>query len=210
MALVRQWQGSSASPLDPDKILKEVAELLRPYRCSNCFTDEWSSDANRSLALQHGLYLQVILSSDGKSFRMKDKVAGYDGISSALAMNEKGHHDRRSLELHPCHSLLSDLGRIVRRTTQSGVVIDVPVSADGRHCDFAEALARVYTQVLQRPVEAASDEDPLEILERADMDRMSREQESKDARDADDTSYDELVYEEDSQAFGMFHLRSMG
>jgi hypothetical protein len=194
VALVRQWQGTSVVPLDPDKIFEEIAGLLRPYRCSTCYTDEWSSDANKALALHHGIYLSVILNSEGKHFRMKDKVAGYDGIASALAMNDKCHYGKRSIELHPCPALLGDLSRIVRRATQSGVVIDTPTSSDGRHCDLAEALARGYTQVLQRPDEVEVFNDPSLAAEMEERDRMSM---GDDGSGWSDTVYDELIYDDE-------------
>ena len=37
--------------------------------------------------------------------------------------------------------LLMDLRRVRRRTTQAGVTIDLVSTPDGRHCDYAPALA---------------------------------------------------------------------
>jgi hypothetical protein len=151
VALCRQWQGSSAAPLDPNAVFAEIAELLRPYRCNRVYTDPWGADALRTVARQHGLYLIEVLSPEGKALRMADKVQSFEAVKSALAMHERGHHDHRSLELHPCPALLGDLSRVVKRTTLSGVVVELPLTGDGRHCDYAAALALGYTQVLQRP-----------------------------------------------------------
>jgi hypothetical protein len=197
IALCRQWQGSSAAPLDPDAVFAEIAELLRPYRCNRIYTDPWSADALRTIARQHGLYLVEVLGPTGKALSMADKVESFDAIGTALAMNERGHHDRRSLELHPCTALLGDLSRVVRRPTLAGVVVELPLTPDGRHCDFAAALALGYTQVLQRPdavsVHETADERD-ERRERETLRRRAAEQER--ARRGDEgQGYEELRYE---------------
>ena len=44
IALARQWQGSPAAPLDSDGMWRTIADLLRPYRCNQCISDEWAAD----------------------------------------------------------------------------------------------------------------------------------------------------------------------
>jgi len=199
VALVRQWQGSPTAPLDSDDIFKQIAELLRPYRCSRVWTDPWSADALRTVARQHGLYLIEVTSPDGKALRMADKVESFDSIKSALAMHERGHHDHRSLELHPCPALLADLSRVVRRPTQTGVVVELPLTSDGRHCDYAAALALGYTQVLQRPSAVSVHETTDERDERQEREHLQRRAEEQERVQQGDSwqgqSYEGVTYE---------------
>lgn len=194
VALVRQWQGSSAVPLDPNAIWAEIAELLRPYGCNRCVSDEWACEEHRAIARNHGIYLSPYPSSSA------EKHESTQAIGAALSANDKGHRHLRSLELHPCTALLGDLSRIERRTTLNGVQIFYPLTGDGRHCDIAAALVKGYGQVLQRPDEAPRDEtgdDRDERLEQAALRRIAEQQER--AQQGDDwggcehegVSYDE-------------------
>jgi hypothetical protein len=189
VALCRQWQGSSAAPLDPDAIFKEIAELLRPYRCNRVSTDKWSADANRTIALQHGLYLAIVDTT------MRDSVDAYDGIATALAMTERGHTDKRSLELHPCPALHADLSRVTREPVLNGVRVRLPITSDGRHCDYAAALALGHAQVLQRPDAASVHEPADQRRDREERERMAAAQERR-PEDTEGVSYEGCDYGE--------------
>jgi hypothetical protein len=189
VALVRQWQGSSVAPLDPDAIWAEIANLLRPYRCNRCVSDEWAAEEHRAIARTHGIYLSPYPSSS------LEKAEACQAIGAALSAHEHGHHAHRSLELHPCPALLADLARIERRATLNGVQIHYPLTGDGRHCDVAAALVKGAVQVLQRPDEATIHESPGERQERLERERLEHEQ-AVDAWDGDDgVVYEELSYD---------------
>lgn len=174
VALCRQWQGSSTAPLNSDALFGEIADLLRPYRCNRVLTDQWAADPLVDLALMHGLYLVVVTWTNAL------KWEAFRGLGTAIRATALEQTSHRSLELHPCPALLADLSRVQKRATPQGVTVDLPVSSDGRHCDYAANLALGYTQVLKRPDEAAVDEtagDRDERLEREALRRLAEEQE---------------------------------
>lgn len=189
VALVRQWQGTSAAPLDPSAIWAEIAELLQPYRCNRCVSDEWAAEEHRAFARAHGIYLSPYPSSSA------EKHESTQAIGAALSAHDKGHHGLRSLELHPCPALLSDLARIEKRVTLNGVQIHYPVTGDGRHCDLAAALVKGYTQHLQRPDAAPPNEDPHERAERLAMEAMAQEQAVEDWTGDDGVVFEEMKYD---------------
>jgi hypothetical protein len=145
IVLARQWQGSPAAPLDSDGMWREIADLLRPYRCSQCISDEWAAEEHRALALRHGIYLSPYPTT------RQGSVDSLKGIEVALNATAENHYDCRSLELHPCTALIGDLSRTERRVTQAGVSVHYPKTPDGRHCDFAACLVKGHPHVLQRP-----------------------------------------------------------
>lgn len=127
VSLVRQWKPQPGQPLSPEATLREIAAVLRPYRISSLYSDQYSGDALRDLARQQGVILWPI------AFTAANKVQWYDHLRRLLS-------DKR-LELPNDPDLLMDLRRVRRRTTQAGVTIDLVSTPDGRHCDYAPALA---------------------------------------------------------------------
>jgi hypothetical protein len=91
---------------------RDIAELLRPYRCNQCISDEWAAEEHRALALRHGIYLTPYPTT------RQGKVDSLKGIEVALNANAQNHYDCRSLELHPCTALIGDLSRTERRGTR--------------------------------------------------------------------------------------------
>src|SRR5262249_43820442 len=65
VVLAKQWQGSKSDPLDPDKVLAEVAEILRGsrtqpqrwkgYGLEYVWTDQLAADFVRSIGYRHDL-----------------------------------------------------------------------------------------------------------------------------------------------------------
>lgn len=127
VSLARQWKGSQSAPLSPEQTLRDIAATVRPYGVSSVYSDQYSGDALRDLARQQGLTLWPI------AFSAQNKVQWYDTLRRLL-------QDKR-LELPNDEDLLLDLRRVKRRTTQSGVAIELITTPDGRHCDYAPALA---------------------------------------------------------------------
>lgn len=180
VALARQWQGSPAAPLDSDGMWREIADLLRPYRCNRCVSDEWAAEEHRALALRHGIYLTPYPTT------RQGKVDSLKGIEVALNATAENHYDCRSLELHPCTALIGDLSRTERRVTQAGVAVHYPKTPDGRHCDFAACLVHGHPHVLQRPREAGKDETADERAERREREALRRRAEEQErARQGD-------------------------
>ncbi|MFA6167028.1 MAG: hypothetical protein WC700_10445 [Gemmatimonadaceae bacterium] len=140
VVLAREWLGSSVAPLSPSVVLQEIAALLAPYRVRVVATDQWAADALRDVGLPLGVSLQQVTLTQPWALDIHDTIR-LDMTAGAL-------------ELAPGH-IPDDLVRVKRRLTRNGVAIELPHTADGRHCDSAAALALCYALPLQ-----AADEQP--------------------------------------------------
>ena len=138
--IARQWRAGS-TPLSPDATLAEIAEWARAYRVSTVYSDQYSGDALRDLGWRHKINISPI------AWTATNKVQSYDALRRLV--------DDGAIELPNDPVLLADLRRVQRRTTQAGVAIDLPRTPDGRHCDYAPALAMLANQRMVAPQEAA-------------------------------------------------------
>jgi hypothetical protein len=127
VVLVKQWTGSKASPLSPETVIAEVAAICQRYGIKYVTGDQWSADALRAIAKRHGLDLaeQVITAPK--------KVELYESLRILIADG--------SVDLPPDPQLRADLLSIRKRVTQNGIAIELPRTADGRHADYAPAVA---------------------------------------------------------------------
>jgi hypothetical protein len=126
IVLAQEWRGSKAVPLDLDDVLREIAELLAPYRIEFVETDQWAADPLRALAKRHGVKL---VDRSGES---QDEVFDrYKAFAERLELGE--------VELPPEPQLQADLRRVQKRVTTRGFAVHLPHTSDGRHCDFAPA-----------------------------------------------------------------------
>jgi hypothetical protein len=131
----RQWRGSKQEPLNPALVFRDMAADLAPYRVTSVATDPWSYDALSAHASAAGLYLRQLEMSDREQ------------TERWLAMRAEMVADRRRLLDEP--ELIADLRRLVKRTTHTGLTIDLPITADGRHCDYAPAKLRNEAQFIE-------------------------------------------------------------
>lgn len=136
VVLARQWQGSKVKPLSPDKVLKEQAELLAGYGVTSAATDQFSADALRDIARRHGLVLYDRAATNADNLEMYEslRVKFADGL----------------IELPDDAVVRSDLLSLRKRVT-STISIVLPRTPDGRHCDYAPALARVVSMSVREP-----------------------------------------------------------
>jgi hypothetical protein len=165
VVLARQWQGSREAPLVPSAVLSEVSTLLRPYRLTYVLTDQHAADAYADIARGVGLHISE------RAWTSQRKTEAYGALAARLAEG--------TLELAPVPLLIDDLRRLRRRLTPQGIAIDLPQTHDGRHCDYAPALAMACAApgALPAPVEhrrTAIEEEAL-AEERA-VERAVREQ----------------------------------
>lgn len=133
IALARQWQGSQAEPLKPSKVFPEIAALLEPYGVTQVHTDGWAVDALQDTASHYGLWLT-------------ESKIGYESYKVVQALVTE-----RNIELPPDPVLVRDLASIKRRVTASGATIELPKTSDGRHCDYAPAVARACAALVRAP-----------------------------------------------------------
>ena len=127
VALARQWQGSRDAPLVPSRVLGEIATALGPYRLSYVLTDQHAADALADIARGVGLHLVE------RAWTSSTRTEAYAALAARIAEG--------TVELAPVPLLLDDLQRLRRRLTAQGSTIELPQTSDGRHCDFAPALA---------------------------------------------------------------------
>jgi hypothetical protein len=111
----------------PDTRWQEIAERCKRYDLGLASVDQYAASANAVLAQRCGLHLAVT------PWGAANRLEAFTNVATLL-------HGGR-LELPPLREFRSDLLAVKKRTTQSGVTIVLPTTRDGRHCDFAPALA---------------------------------------------------------------------
>jgi hypothetical protein len=124
IAGVWQWKGSKVSPLSPRETFREIAATLAAYGVTRIYTDGWAIDALADHANAVGLELVQ---------HTGDRDAPYTGLRTMLANG--------LIELPPEPIMRQDLLAIRQRASANGVKIHLPKTSDGRHCDFAPAVA---------------------------------------------------------------------
>src|SRR5690606_13108124 len=122
---------------DASVLLRSVAEACRSYGLRRAVTDQYSAGASLALARQYGLELSSI------AWTQTSKLEAFLNLQTLL------HSDR--IELSPERTLRRDLLSVKKRTTQTGYTIVLPRTSDGRHCDYAPALAAALRQGTRRP-----------------------------------------------------------
>lgn len=131
IALSKQWKGSKVLPLRPDLVLRELARDLAPYGLKEVWTDGHQVDSLRVIAEQEGVELNEVHTSQD------DNVARVENIRLLL--------ESERLQLSPDRTLRSDLLRVKRKVNQKTTRMDLPVTSDGRHCDYVPALGLCLT-----------------------------------------------------------------
>lgn len=122
----RQWIGSQTAPLSPRAVLAEVAALLREYRCTAVATDQFAADFLREL-LPDGLSLVEV------PWTSRNKTEAFESLRVKMAENK--------VELPQDPQVQKDLLGVRKVVTQNAIAISLPLTSDGRHCDYAPAVA---------------------------------------------------------------------
>jgi hypothetical protein len=166
VAAARQWTGSKGAPLDPDKVMGEIAMLCRKYELDVVTTDQWSSDALAAVARRWGLSLSV---------QNTTRESRYENFDKMHKLMMEGKVQIPNIDL-----MKSDLMAIRKKVTHNGIDIYLPRTGDGRHADFAFALAIALRYTLDDPVPEMTPEE----RERAERDEKKRKLfEKKDAQE---------------------------
>jgi hypothetical protein len=130
IAAVQQWVGSKQKPLSPRAVFGEIANFLHPYGVKRICSDGWSIDALTDHAKVHGLILEQFGEGSTEDLKGTDKYASL----KTLVMS-------RLIELPPDQVMRHDLLSIRKKVTANSVTISLPLTADGRHCDYAPSVA---------------------------------------------------------------------
>jgi hypothetical protein len=135
--LARQWAGTTEKPLSPRDTLAAVRDAIAPYGLDTVHSDQWSADALIELGRAVGLTV-LTHTVTGQS-----RVDGFE----SMAVHVRGG----TLILPRSSDVLRDISAVRKRVTQTGVTIDLPKTADGRHADFAAAIALGVTLPIMDP-----------------------------------------------------------
>ncbi len=140
----KEWIGSRDEPLDPGEVLKEAAAIVVPYGVTTIHSDQVMGDALVKLARQAGISLAQW------TYGSVDRAKKYIAIRTNL--------DRANISLPDVPHLRTDLLHIRKRVTPEGIRVVLPMTTDGRHCDWGPTLMLCLSKLL--PEQQASDEGP--------------------------------------------------
>jgi hypothetical protein len=130
VVLAREWRG-----LGPNAFWTEIASCCNRYGIDRLSVDQYAASANAEIARRHGLELDV------RPWTSQTRMEAFTNLATIVHSNR--------IELSPDRTFRRDLLSVKRRTTQSGQTIVLPKTSDGRHCDFAPALAAALRSATQ-------------------------------------------------------------
>jgi hypothetical protein len=107
--------------------LQEIHSVVAQYGVVTVYSDQWSVDSLRDLAAPFGLHI------------VEDRIDAARKQAVFETLRVKLEAGRVTLPNN--RAMLEDIRRVTRRVTQNGVAIDLPHTADGRHCDYAPCVA---------------------------------------------------------------------
>lgn len=138
IVFAKQWVGSKSRPLRPSEVLEEASNVLQGedgtggFRLDWVYSDQWAADALKDIAHDCGL---TLVEEPWTSKKIWDAyMALRDGMTDG------------SVEICRNRQLTQDLRMVRKRVTPNGMSIHLPKTADGRHCDYAPAVARVLNR----------------------------------------------------------------
>ena len=174
-----QWIPTGGEPLKAKEVLPEIAEMCRAYGISSVSTDQWSDTLIAEIAQESNLYVH------SEHTTRASKVERFRTLRELVSAGE--------VEIPPAANLVDDLKRVRRRLTADGVNVVFPVTADGRHCDYAPSVADA---VFRASIEPDPDEEPetkISAAQRAAAEYVQRQNQPWDDVEAD--LYDEVDFE---------------
>jgi hypothetical protein len=143
VVLARQWQGTPTAPLSPHAIHKEIAKIIRPYGGVSAFSDQHAGDHNREIAGRAGYKLIIRTVVAGNSPEPSTGQPAPEGKRYRADMYEtlRGAFATGVISIPNEASLVRDLLSVRKRVTLRGLDYELPETSDGRHADYAPALA---------------------------------------------------------------------
>jgi hypothetical protein len=134
----QEWRGSTAQPLSPKATLQAMKPVLEGYGIDTVWTDQASGDALRDIAADLGLTLVI------EPWTQANKLTAYTNLRTWVRTDQ--------LELSSAEHVKQDLLGVQRKYTRAGVTIDLLKTPDGRHSDYAPAIAIVASKLWTQPV----------------------------------------------------------
>jgi hypothetical protein len=129
-----EWIGSRNDPLDPGEVLDEAATICAEYGVTTIHSDQVMGDALVRLARDRGITLAQW------TYNATDRTKKYLAIRTNL--------DRKLIELPDVPHLRTDMLHIRKKVTPAGMTPVLPMTSDGRHCDWGPTLMLVLSRLL--------------------------------------------------------------
>jgi hypothetical protein len=165
VAFSDQWTPEPGRTLSPSWVFSQVAEHMKRYGLTECYSDIAGTDFAIELAAQHGI--DLILETN------PDKLE----LGRALM----GLIKRGLFELPLDEKMREDLQTVRTRTSTNGnTSLLMPKTAGGRHCDYFPSLCLAVKNLPEPP---DTDEQPQSDLER-ELAEFQRRSESDPAEEA--------------------------
>lgn len=171
--------------LNSQQVLTQVRDACAEYGVSHVWTDQYAGDIIADVAEQLGLHVLV----ETMSRTLKNQYW------TALVTRVHDH----TVELPDVRTLLDDLKRVRKRLTADGSTIVFPHTQDGRHCDFAPAVAGAVAKCILEPEVVQDEHGPRETAMQLARERILRRQRGDDDEGlfGDDDMDDASLFEED-------------
>lgn len=135
VVLATQWTGNPITPLKPRATMREIAEVLEEYNIDWLYTDQWSADSLKDHAQEFGLSL------------VENTLLQDEAYQAAVNLREAM---AESLVEIPNDPMVQKDLRLVRRVVnRRGPAIVLPVTTDGRHCDYAATIMQLFRHWLE-------------------------------------------------------------
>lgn len=135
----REWRGTAARPLEPGKVLAEIAGICRAYGIDMVYSDQYERFSLQEIAQRPDIRLVVYVPKEGGGGRL----GRYESLVTQLSDGE--------VEIPGDKQLRADLLAVKQRITPNGFTIVLPQTPDGRHADFAPSVSLCLAHCLVDP-----------------------------------------------------------
>jgi hypothetical protein len=179
---VRSWQGTRSAPLDPRRVLSEIATVLMSYGITSVWSDQ-GGGGDTMVSLGDACGLSVCL----QPTTVVNKREMFESLKEQLRAGD--------VELPPDPQVRADLLAVRKRITRNGISIELP-HVNGSHADYAPALALLASKLVVEPhiehVPTADEQREAARRARADYFRAEAESQNRwwDRRPRGSSPYD--------------------
>lgn len=170
---LREWRPGTEG-VSPLTVLEQVRLVCGEYGVRQVITDQWAADPIKDLGRIAGIDVE----SESATARSNNDM--YAGLIELLKA--------RRISIPRDKQAVEDLYRLRRKLTAGGGIAWVlPLTADGRHCDYAPVIGRLATCPMRPPDK--EDEAKLGMREREELYLQERLQGSS-SKDEDEFDFD--------------------
>ncbi len=155
VVLAKEWRGTRARPLVPGEVLADIRAHLEPYGLRHVYTDQYSGDALKEIAMGKGLLLSI------EPWTQALKAESFERLKSLLGESRLRIVEDAQVE--------ADLLAVRLRLTRHGESYEL-ISHGARHADYAPAIAMAVSHARIR---ALPPEETLSFAEQAERQKTS-------------------------------------